>query len=547
MRLQRNLPFILLCLIAPFGCEDEQAANTSASTCEAEAEVRTTPDGVAFVRTPDACFASLPGWDFVPKYVEIDGLRQAYVEEGPADGPVVLLLHGQPSWSYLYRKMIPVLADAGYRTIAMDHLGMGRSDKPVDLESYSYLLHNERLEAFIEALELRDINLFVQDWGSVVGLRVAGLHPAWFARIAVGDGALPVFPAGVQLFPPVEDPDAIADLPAPYAGIPPQQQPFYDGCDLLQPTNQDFGEWIEYAMTGESFRPSETLEAMTWFDLPADEEAAYDAPFPSRIYMAGPRVFPSLINDVPGATQAAWEGLSAFEKPFTTIWAANDPGQLGSCETQNDLLLSVPGSTGMPHVRLPEASHFLQDDQGVDIATRLVEAFAAEPVRFDIGPRYCEVLLARANGGEFEVEVWGTQNISDCDPDAWAALDPDAIQAETGAAQVALNGPRIGLLSSIVLSSGPRALERQRFGDLEMRFIATVVASPGQTQTPYEEGTVIRTSRFTYDAGTEVYELTAPDGSVYVMQSLSQIVDPELQVEDLADLGSRLALPEGWT
>lgn len=105
--------------------------------CDADPDVMTTVDGVDFVRTPDACFEDLPDWPYEPQYVEIDGLRQAYVDEGPADGEVVLLLHGQPSWSYLYRDMIPVLTDAGYRVIAMDHLGMGRSDKPTDIESYS--------------------------------------------------------------------------------------------------------------------------------------------------------------------------------------------------------------------------------------------------------------------------------------------------------------------------------------------------------------------------------------------------------------------------
>ena len=129
--------------------------------------------------------------------------------------------------------MIPVLADAGYRVIAMDHLGMGRSDKPTELDAYSYLGHNERLETFIDELGLSDINLFVQDWGSLIGLRVAGLNPDLFATIAVGDGALPVIPEDVEPFPPVENPDEVADIPSPFAAIPAQQVPFYDGCELL--------------------------------------------------------------------------------------------------------------------------------------------------------------------------------------------------------------------------------------------------------------------------------------------------------------------------
>ncbi|MEM1145580.1 MAG: alpha/beta fold hydrolase, partial [Pseudomonadota bacterium] len=134
--------------------------------CDAPPERMLSSAGVEFVRTPDSCFEALADFPFDARYVDIDGLRQAYVEEGPEDGEVVLLLHGQPSWSYLYRKMIPVLADSGYRVIAMDHLGTGRSDKPTDVDDYTYLTHTGRLEQFITTLELTDINLFVQDWGS---------------------------------------------------------------------------------------------------------------------------------------------------------------------------------------------------------------------------------------------------------------------------------------------------------------------------------------------------------------------------------------------
>ena len=344
-----------------------------ARSCDVKPSVRTTADGVEFVRTPESCFDGLPGWPYKRRHVVIDGLRQAYVDEGRADGDVVLLLHGQPSWSYLYRKMIPVLVEAGYRVIAMDHLGFGRSDKPIDIESYSYLGHFHRLKSFIDKLGLAGINLFVQDWGSLIGLRVAGLQPGRFASIAVGNGVLPVIPAGIQPFPPVENPEELTDLPAPYAAIPPQQFPFYDGCTpIVAPSSTYFADWMAHAMTARSFRASQTVEAMTWFDLPARQQAAYDAPFPSRQYMAGARVFPSLINEVPGTNARAWAGLTAFRKPFLTIWASNDPGQLGSCAAQQVFIDNVPGAAGQPHARLPEASHFLQDDQGEQIARRLV-------------------------------------------------------------------------------------------------------------------------------------------------------------------------------
>jgi pimeloyl-ACP methyl ester carboxylesterase len=369
---------VLACLGASTslgGCADEP---TAAPACDAEPELRYTTQDIEFVRTPDACFDDLPDWDYAPRYVEIDGLRQAYIDEGPEDGEVVLLLHGQPSWSYLYRKMIPVLVDGGYRVIAMDHLGMGRSDKPTDSAYYSYVLHSDRLERFIEALDLRDITIFVQDWGSLIGLRVAGANIDRFARIAIGDGDLPVAPADTVIDFGIENPDQAEDLPFPYANIPPQQTPLYDGCTLLvdevmaQLGTGGFEEWARYAMKGASFHPAEVLEALTWFDLPDAEEAAYDSPFPSRIYMAGPRTFPSLAQALPGLNADEWAALSMFEGPVVTIWSSNDPGNLGQCDTQNRWICTVPGAAGQPHARLPESSHFLQDDQGAEIARRLV-------------------------------------------------------------------------------------------------------------------------------------------------------------------------------
>ncbi len=361
-------------MVGSYACDGDNDEST---------EIMTTMDGVQFVRTPDASFENLPDFPYEDKYIEIDGLRQGYVDEGPADADPILLLHGQPSWSYLYRKMIPVLVEGGHRVIAMDHIGFGRSDKPIDIEYYSYLGHVDRLEKFIQALNLKHVTMFCQDWGSVIGLHVAGEHPEWFDRIVVGDGALPVFPAGTQPFPTVEHPNELnTEIVAPFALIPPEQPPFWDeDGNRLIPVDplESFGLWIEYALTGASFHAAEVVEAMTYFDLPPEDEAAYDAPFPSRVYMAGPRTFPSLVNELPGVTQDAWAGLTEYEKPFLTIWASNDPGNLGSQEAQDILINSIPGAAGQPHTRLPEASHFLQDDQGAEIARLMVEFIAANP------------------------------------------------------------------------------------------------------------------------------------------------------------------------
>ena len=363
-------------------------------SCDAQPEVMTTEAGVAFVRTPDVCFEGLPDWDYAPRYVEIDGLRQAYVDVGSGEtGETILLLHGQPSWSYLYRKMIPVLADAGHRVIAMDHLGMGRSDKPTDPDDYTYVGHVDRLEAFIQLLELERVGLtlFVQDWGSLIGLYVVGTHPDWFDRVVVGNGFLPVFEEGTV---PAELPDRPRVTRQLFhtnmSNAPDQQEPLYDeDGNRVAPMNEDyFGVWIDYARNDERFTVSRILEAQTYFPLTVEEEAAYDAPFPSRTYMGGPRAFPGLVHQLPGITQVAWEGLHAFERPFLTIWGNNDPGNLGRPEIQQTLLDSIPGTEGWDHVRLREASHFLQDDQGVEIARRVNEFIAQSPIDTDASARH---------------------------------------------------------------------------------------------------------------------------------------------------------------
>lgn len=590
--MNRNyLLFAIMVLVLTLGCKKDNEVEVETPTTPddmgmvedmdddvtSKIDTMTTVEGVQFVRTPAERFENLPNWPYAYQYVEIDGLRQAYAEAGPANGEVVLLLHGQPSWSYLYRKMIPVLADAGYRVIAMDHLGMGRSDKPIDIENYSYLGHNDRLERFIEGLGLRDINLFVQDWGSLIGLRVAGLNPDWFATIAVGDGNLPVVPAGIQPIPAIESPNETDEnLVFPFGEIPAQQPIFYDGCELIVQGNSNFSEsfaaWATYSMKGASFKPSEVLEALTWFDLPAEVEAAYDAPYPSRAFMAGVRTFPSLVNQLPGQNDEAWAGLTAYEKPFVTIWANNDAGSLGACETQQRFIDEVPGAAEKPHARLPEAGHFLQDDQGAEIARRLVEFYrgnydAGEYAfgnnntvipdevcedDFSLDPRrYCELILVKQENGEVTAEVWGTQGFSSCPTDCWDNLDLAAIQTENDALAVQKNGPRIWLPGG---NGQLPQLGTRFFGNMEMRRLASLVIDPavlmeGQNaeRTYYTESTVLRNSVYIFPANSMVYELTSPEGKVYIMQSVSLEINPNLRVDNLPTIGSVLNLPMGWS
>lgn len=379
-RLATAILTLVLCLWSCVGCG---SGDETADQPDSGPRIMVTADNVQFVRTPDSCFEDLPGFPYEARYVEIDGLRQSYVDEGPADADPVLLLHGEPGWSYQYRKMIPVLVDAGHRVIAMDFVGMGRSDKPIDTGYYTYTGHVYRLVQFIRALSLDHITLYCEDWGSLIGLNVVGTHPDWFDRVVLSDGTLPVVPPGIQPYPAVKNPNEVnPDLISPFVWIPPQQPAFYDRegnrLTTFNPTTL-FSDWMVYAMTGERFHPAEVVEALTYFPVPAETQAAYDAPFPSRTYMAGVRVFPSLVNQLSGATQDAWTGLTKYQKPFLTIWAGNDPGTLGDNATQDRMTRNIPGAAGQPHVRLPEASHFIPEDQGVEVANRINEFIAANP------------------------------------------------------------------------------------------------------------------------------------------------------------------------
>ena len=349
---------LVLCCVGA-GCGDSSTpVESPAVACDSEPEIRTTADGVEFVRTPDSCFESLPDFPYEARFMEIDGLRLAYFDEGPGDADPVLLLHGQPSWSYLYRKMIPVFLEAGHRVIALDFLGLGRSDKPIDVEYYTYLGHIEHLKRFLAELDLSDITLFGQDWGSVIGLHVAGVQPERFARIVIGNGNLPAipegsFPLGEEL---VADPDVL-DTEMTLADI------------------TGFAAWMRYSLVAAEFRASTMVQVGSVTPLGEGEVAAYDAPYPSRIYMAGPRIFPSLLQQVSGVNDEAWAGLQAFERPFLTLWGERDP-LLGSEMMQARLVDNVPGAEGQPHDRFADAGHFLQEDQGEEIARRMVELIA---------------------------------------------------------------------------------------------------------------------------------------------------------------------------
>ena len=292
------------------------------------------------LRTPDERFADLPDYGFRPNYVDIDGLRMHYVDEGARDAEVVLLLHGEPSWSYLYRHMIPPLVDAGLRAIAPDLIGFGRSDKPASGSAYSYAGHVAWMRQFLETLDLEAITLFCQDWGSLIGLRLVAEHPERFARVALGNGGLPT---GDEQFP------------------------------------RAFRVWRAFARFSPWFPIGRILQAGTVKTLSPAEIAAYDAPFPSARYKAGARAFPRLVptepdNAASAANRRAWEALARFAKPFLTTFSNRDPITRGG---ERPFQKGVPGAQGQEHLKIKNAGHFLQEDKPEELARVLIDFVAS--------------------------------------------------------------------------------------------------------------------------------------------------------------------------
>jgi haloalkane dehalogenase len=291
------------------------------------------------LRTPDERFNNLPNFDFAPQYVEIAGLRIHYVDEGPRVAAPVLMLHGEPSWSYLYRKMVPIITTAGHRAVAPDLAGFGRSDKPARREDYTYQFHVDVMTGLIKSLDLREITLVGQDWGGLIGLRIAAEHPDRFARIVVAN-----------------------------TGLPTGDQPMTEG----------FLRWREYSQTVENFHVGGIIKGGCVNDPPPEIIAAYNAPFPGDSYKAGARQFPLLVPIGPDdpaseANRRAWEVLRRWEKPMLTAFSDGDPVTRGGERVFQKL---VPGAKGQPHVTITTAGHFLQEDKGEELAQVVIDFIA---------------------------------------------------------------------------------------------------------------------------------------------------------------------------
>jgi len=293
------------------------------------------------LRTPDGRFEGLPGFPYTPRYVEVpsgDGgtLRMAYVDEGPRDARAVVMLHGEPSWSFLYRKVLKVCVDAGLRVVAPDLIGFGRSDKPVRREDYTYARHVAWVRALLDAVPLGHATLLCQDWGGLLGLRIAGEDPQRFASIVAANTMLPT-----------------GDREAPPA----------------------FFAWRDFSQNVPELPVGKIVSTGCARGLSPEIVAAYDAPYPDETYKAGARQFPTLVPVRPDdpaseANRRAWEALGRYERPFLTAFGDSDPVTAGG---DRPLKKHVPGAAGQPHVTLEKAGHFLQEDVGEELGAIVVK------------------------------------------------------------------------------------------------------------------------------------------------------------------------------
>lgn len=333
------------------------------------------------LRTPDECFANLPGYPYEPNYTDVaDGeggtLRIHHVDAGPSDGPVVLCMHGQPTWSYLYRKMIPVLVDAGLRVLAPDLVGFGRTDKPARREDYSYNRQVEWLTAWLKANDVYDVTLVGQDWGGLIGLRMAAETPDRFAAIVAANTGLPL-----ALDMPEDRLRAVKEFLAPSTPTPTMQE-MAAALGSMDPGARErkFAYWQKWTWETEDL-PIGMLVGMSVAGagggtLTPEEVAAYDAPFPDPSYKMGPRAMPTqvpLLPDAPCVAEqaAAWNVFREWDKPFLCAFTDNDPVTRGG-----DALFRerVPGAQGQPHRTIEGGGHFLQEGRGEALA-RIVSDF----------------------------------------------------------------------------------------------------------------------------------------------------------------------------
>lgn len=314
---------------------------------------------MAVVRTPDERFADLPGYPFEPRYATVEAsgiepLRMHYVDEGPRDGNTVLMVHGQPTWSYLYRKVIATLVNAGFRAIAPDNIGYGRSDKLTEPTDYTFERHIEWLASLVVTLDLHDVTLVVQDWGGPIGLSVLARDPDRFARVVAANTMVHT-----------ADPDLAGKLAWALHGVGETQV-------VIDERLLDYAAFYRRAP---DIRPSYFVDAIAG-PLPSDVLAAYDAPFPDPTYKAGLRQMTALIpftrrDQAAVIGQATMTALARWERPFLTAFSDSDEATRG---WETVFQEKVPGARGQPHRTIRGAGHFLQEQKGDELG-RAIAAF----------------------------------------------------------------------------------------------------------------------------------------------------------------------------
>lgn len=314
-----------------------------------------------YLRTADEHFANLADYPFAPNYLQIDDseggeLRLHYLDEGPADGPVLLLMHGQPTWSYLYRFMIPSLVESGFRVIAPDLIGFGRSDKPTRREDYSYARHVAWMSDWLTKLDLKDITVFFQDWGSLIGLRLVTAFPERFARVVLSNGGMPAGMIPQEFTEPLKE--AYKTLPVVKAEELGER--FRDTSGI-----PGFLYWRKFCAESPDLEIGQLMDSVSGGSMPQAAQNAYSAPFPDQSFMSGARQFPSLVpvfHDEPEVeeNQAAWEVLRKFDKPFMLAFSDHDPVTAGG---DKKFIEEVPGCSGVAHRTIENAGHFLQQEQ----------------------------------------------------------------------------------------------------------------------------------------------------------------------------------------
>jgi haloalkane dehalogenase len=316
---------------------------------------------VQLVRTPEERFADLPGFPLTPRYAELpDGVRVHYVDEGPPDSETVLLVHGQPTWSFLYRTVIARLVTHGLRAVALDLVGFGRSDKPMARTAHTVRAHVSWVTQFLDVTGLHALTLVAQDWGGPIGLGVLPERPGLVRRVVAANTALHTADAalaGRLAWPVHEEPGGTVRV----------AQSLLDYQRLTQELTP--------------FRPSVFVQGATASDVPDAVLAAYDAPFPDEAFCAGPRQLPLLMGLTPSsacasANRRTLNALAAFDGPFLTAFSDGDPGTAGWDAV---LQAHVPGASGRDHATIAGAGHFLQEDRGIELADVVAHFVATTP------------------------------------------------------------------------------------------------------------------------------------------------------------------------